>query len=71
VAVEVPAGPAADSRRPSAIDHGDGVRESDLGEERIADELLLKLGLAVSPVSTGYHFPEQCRVVATPILSRP
>src|SRR4030081_1953772 len=55
LALEVPVGPAADSRQPTATDHRDGTGEPDLGEERITDELFLKLGVAVSPRTVGRY----------------
>jgi len=35
--------PAGDFRRSAVTDRDDGIGESDVGEERIANELLLKL----------------------------
>ena len=41
--------PTGTAEEPARIDPGDGARESPWGEERIADELKLKLGNRVSP----------------------
>ena len=58
LASEVPVGPAADSVGAPTADPPDGARESVVGEERIADELLLKLGLRVSPRMLRKHRPQ-------------
>src|SRR2546428_12508883 len=55
LAVEVPVGPAADSRLAAAPDRRDGTGEPDLGRGGIADELPLKLRLAVSPCTVGRY----------------
>ncbi len=53
-----PLGAATDSRRTPETDRRDGGRESDLGgEERIAAELLLKLGIPVSPRTVRRYMP--------------
>jgi hypothetical protein len=50
LALEITApGPPQNSGIPPRLDRRDGAGESDRGEERIAAELLLKLGVGVSP----------------------
>jgi hypothetical protein len=44
---------ALSAERPPSIDPPDGRRELDWGEERIANELKLKLGIRVSPRAVG------------------
>jgi hypothetical protein len=50
LALEIPASwQASNAQGPAETDPRDGRGESDLGEERIANELKLKLGIRVSP----------------------
>ena len=51
------AGPSGDSGRSAPRDRDDGGRESDVGEERIAAELLVKLGIRVSPRTVRRYMP--------------
>jgi hypothetical protein len=60
VALEIAgARPAGDSSRLAAVDCDHGGRESNLGEERIADELLIKLGIRVSPRTVRRYMPSR------------
>src|SRR5262245_16798511 len=56
--------PSSDSSIPPGPDRHHGASESDLGEERIAAELLLKLGVSVSPRTVR-------RYMRRPVPSRP
>ncbi|MGZ9058551.1 MAG: hypothetical protein ACXW14_04810, partial [Burkholderiaceae bacterium] len=58
LAMEVSTGPAADPCRVTYIDPQDGSGESAWGEERIASELLLKLGIQVSPRTIRKYMPK-------------
>jgi hypothetical protein len=49
LAVEVPIRPTADPAADSGPDPPDGERESAWGEQRIANEFLVKLGIRLSP----------------------
>ncbi len=51
--------PAGTVEEPARLDPGDGARKSDVGEERIADELKLKLGIRVSPRTVRKYLNRQ------------
>jgi putative transposase len=58
LAVEIQcAGASTDSSGRAAADRDDGDRESHVGEERIAAELLLKLGIQISPRTVRRYMP--------------
>src|SRR5215469_497874 len=57
VAVEVTPGTTADSGGSSPVNGTDGAGESHLGEERVAAELWLKLGILVSPRTVRAYWP--------------
>jgi hypothetical protein len=46
-------GPTTSTKEAARTDPADGVRQSELNEERIANELRLKLGIRVSPRAVG------------------
>lgn len=54
---------ATDSESVARIDPTYGARESSMGQERIANDLLLKLGLQVSPRTVEKYMPR-------PVLGR-
>src|SRR5208282_40956 len=57
LALEVPIRPAADPAAPPASDSQDGARQPVVGR-RIANELLLKLGLRISPRTIRRYLPK-------------
>src|SRR5207302_11287910 len=59
LAVEGQGGPATGSARIAQPDSPDGRREPVMGEERIANELLVKLGIRVSPRTVGKYMPKR------------
>ena len=59
LALEVPGGSTTDSAGTTPVDSPDGCRESVGGEERIANELLVKLGIRVSPRTVGKYMPKR------------
>jgi putative transposase len=58
LALEVRSWPATDPSRAPTYDSKNGAREPLVGEERIANELLLKLGLRVSPRTIRKYMPK-------------
>jgi hypothetical protein len=59
LASQVPTGPTTDSTADSSPDSSDGERESFVGEERIANELLVKLDIQVSPRTVNKYLPKR------------
>jgi putative transposase len=52
---------SSSSGQNSAIDHRDGIEQCDMGEKRIAHELLLKLGIQISPRTVRRYMPRKPR----------
>ena len=59
LATQVQTGSTADSSEIASPDSQNGVREPGVGEERIANELLIKLGIRVSPRTVGKYIPKR------------
>jgi len=59
LALEVQGRPAANSARTAPPDSPDGHGEPLWGEERIAYELLVKIGIRVSPRTVGRYMPKR------------
>ena len=55
--------PSAGPRRCSAVDRRNGNEQSDWGQERIANELLLKIGVQISP-RTVWRYPAEASEAA-------
>jgi len=59
LALQIPARKAAHSAGAATADSTDGERESTVGRERIANELLVKLGIRISPRTVGRYMPKR------------
>src|SRR5215831_20489690 len=65
--VQISASRTTSRSNPAAVaDRRDGNEQPDLGEERIADELLLKIGIRISPRTVRRYMPKTPRPPADP-----